>query len=108
MPHINEAVTALPALIADFKSGATHEAIVLLRDGQPVARLVLMQNQRIGIARGAFDVPDSIPSDDAKVKKLFVADDNSRPPEGDCRNGLSTPATVFSTASLCNLQRPRL
>jgi antitoxin (DNA-binding transcriptional repressor) of toxin-antitoxin stability system len=67
---IESAAASLLWLIAELESGATHE-FVITRAGRPVARLVPNNPQRIGIARGVFEVGDSISSEDSEIEKLF-------------------------------------
>lgn len=62
--NMHEAKSSLSRLVLAVESG--HEAeIIIARNGKPVARLVPLQphaalNQRIGIAKGHFEVPDDI------------------------------------------------
>jgi antitoxin (DNA-binding transcriptional repressor) of toxin-antitoxin stability system len=70
---IAHAANELPSLIAALEDGATHE-FVITRGGQPVARLVPVAPTRIGIAKGAFEVPESTGTDDAEAAKLFRPD----------------------------------
>ena len=70
--------TAITALIAALESGESHE-VVISRDGRPVARLVPIETQRIGVARGVFEIGDSTPSVDAEVANLFQSDDKPGP-----------------------------
>jgi antitoxin (DNA-binding transcriptional repressor) of toxin-antitoxin stability system len=60
-----------------IERGAERE-IVIARNGKPAARLVPMADspveQRIGIARGLFEVPDDIDAHNADVARLFAGD----------------------------------
>ena len=70
-----EAKTHFSRLIEQIASGAERE-IVISRNGRPVARVVPINPDvvaRIGIARGEFDVPDSIDEHNADVSLLFHA-----------------------------------
>ena len=69
-----DAKTHLSRLIEQVISGAEDE-IVISRNGRPVARLVPMQphvSQRVGLARGEFEVPDDIDQHNAEVAALFL------------------------------------
>jgi prevent-host-death family protein len=71
-----EAKTNLSRLVDAIERGAERE-IVIARNGKPAARLVPMADspveQRIGIARGLFEVPDDIDTHNAEVAGLFLA-----------------------------------
>ncbi|MFM8737905.1 MAG: type II toxin-antitoxin system Phd/YefM family antitoxin, partial [Betaproteobacteria bacterium] len=49
--------------------------IIIARNGKPAARLVAMEHapalNRIGVAQGLFEVPDSIDLHNAEVAQLF-------------------------------------
>lgn len=70
-----EAKTHLSRLVDALERGAERE-IVIARNGKPVARLVAMTEspvgQRIGVARGRFEVPDDIDAHGAEVARLFA------------------------------------
>jgi prevent-host-death family protein len=72
-----EAKTNLSRLVDAIERGAERE-IVIARNGKPAARLVPMADspveQRIGIARGLFEVPDDIDAHNADVARLFAGD----------------------------------
>lgn len=72
-----EAKTNLSRLVDAIERGAERE-IVIARNGKPAARLVPMADspveQRIGIARGLFEVPDDIDTHNADVARLFAGD----------------------------------
>lgn len=75
MPTVNmlEAKTNLSKLVEAVESGAETE-VIIARNGRPVARLVpitLHQGQRIGVARGAFLVPDTIDAENPAIEALF-------------------------------------
>jgi antitoxin (DNA-binding transcriptional repressor) of toxin-antitoxin stability system len=69
-----EAESTLSRLMEAVESGAESE-IIIARNGRPAARLFPVSQgatgQRIGIARGAFEVPDGIDGDEAAVATLF-------------------------------------
>lgn len=69
-----EAKSSLSSLVEAIEQGAEKE-IVIVRNGRPVAKLVAVENslpgQRIGIASGAFEVPDSIDESNDEAAKLF-------------------------------------
>ncbi|MGB5147261.1 MAG: type II toxin-antitoxin system prevent-host-death family antitoxin [Porticoccaceae bacterium] len=70
-----EAKTNLSRLVDAIERGAERE-IVIARNGKPAARLVPMADspveQRIGVARGLFEVPDDIDTHNAEVAGLFI------------------------------------
>jgi prevent-host-death family protein len=69
-----DAKSNLSRLVQAVESGETPE-VVIARNGVPAARLVPVRShpsgQRIGVARGAFDVPDDIDGSNAHVAELF-------------------------------------
>lgn len=73
-----EAKSNLSRLVQAIESGAERE-IVLARNGRPVAKLVPLTSiptvQRIGVAKGRFQVPDDIDHHNAEVARLFMAED---------------------------------
>lgn len=72
------AKTHLSRLVDAIERGAERE-IVIVRNGKPIARLVPVADspveQRIGVARGLFEVPDDIDAHNAGVARLFAGDD---------------------------------
>ncbi len=70
-----QAKTNLSRLVEAIERGAERE-IVIARNGKPAARLVPMADspveQRIGVARGLFEVPDDIDVHNAEVARLFL------------------------------------
>ena len=82
MPTINifEAKSSLSRLIKCIESGAEAE-IIIARHGRPVAKLVGVTAQaperRIGIAKGCFEVPESIDTHNEAVARLFLGDERS-------------------------------
>lgn len=70
-----EAKTTLSKLVDQVESG-TEPEIIIARNGKPAAKLVRidtkpMPEKRIGIAKGAFSVPDDIDVDNAMIASLF-------------------------------------
>jgi prevent-host-death family protein len=69
-----EAKTNLSRLVEAIATGAEAE-IVIARNGRPVARLVPVAvapaDRRLGVARGAFVVPDSIDAANEEIERLF-------------------------------------
>ncbi len=70
-----EAKTSLSKLVEAIEQGHERQ-IVIARNGKPAARLVPIAaspvNQRIGVAKGLFEVPDSIDAHNEEVMKLFL------------------------------------
>lgn len=75
--NILEAKTQLSRLVERVESGAEDE-IVIARNGRPAARLVPLAKrsaqQRIGVAAGCFEVPDSIDGCNPMIEDLFAGD----------------------------------
>jgi prevent-host-death family protein len=77
MPTYNvlEAKTNLSRLIDAVESGAEPE-IIIARNGKPAARIVPLaparKPVRLGLAAGAFEVPESIDRDNAIIEGLFA------------------------------------
>ena len=69
-----EAKSNLSRLVEAIEQGKERE-IIIARNGRPAAKLVSMENlvsgQRIGVAKGVFEVPDNIDVDNDKIAKLF-------------------------------------
>jgi len=69
-----EAKSTLSRLVQAIESGEERE-VVLARNGRPVAKLVPIADvpaaQRIGVARGRFEVPDDIDRHNTEVARLF-------------------------------------
>jgi prevent-host-death family protein len=72
-----EAKSTLSRLVESVELGRERE-IIIARNGRPVARLVSMgaaqQPKRIGLAKGLFELPDSIDSNNAEIASLFVGE----------------------------------
>lgn len=76
MPTVNmlEAKTNLSRLVEAIESGAESE-VIIARNGRPVARLVPVghrEGQRIGVAKGAFVVPENIDERNDEIEELFM------------------------------------
>ena len=70
-----EAKSNLSRLVDAVESGAEAE-IVIARNGRPAARLVPIRQsakgQRLGVAKGAFKVPETIDADNAVIEALMT------------------------------------
>jgi antitoxin (DNA-binding transcriptional repressor) of toxin-antitoxin stability system len=69
-----QAKSSLSRLVDAIENGRERE-IIIARNGRPAARLVPIENpsagKRIGIAKGKFDVPESIDTHNDEVARLF-------------------------------------
>jgi len=72
--NILEAKTNFSKII-NLVENHEEDEIIIARGGNPVAKLVRFEgtsiNNRIGIAKGLFDVPDDIDSDNDEILKMF-------------------------------------
>ncbi|WP_157271468.1 type II toxin-antitoxin system Phd/YefM family antitoxin [Azohydromonas aeria] len=72
--NLPQARTSLSRLVEAIEQGQERE-IVIARNGRPAARLVPLETvpvgKRFGIAKGLFEVPDSIDAHNDEVAKLF-------------------------------------
>jgi antitoxin (DNA-binding transcriptional repressor) of toxin-antitoxin stability system len=70
-----EAKTQLSKLV-DYIERKQESEIIIARNGRAIAKLVPLEavntNNRIGIAKGAFDVPDNIDQHNDEVAALFL------------------------------------
>jgi antitoxin (DNA-binding transcriptional repressor) of toxin-antitoxin stability system len=70
-----QAKSSLSRLVEAIEQGQARE-IVIARNGRPAARLVPMETapagQRIGVAKGKFEVPDTIDAHNEDVARLFM------------------------------------
>jgi prevent-host-death family protein len=79
--NVHDAKSRLSKLMHAVESGNEPE-IILARNGRPAVRIVpladakpvVRQPIRFGIAKGLFDVPESIDRDNADIEKLFHGD----------------------------------
>jgi prevent-host-death family protein len=69
-----EAKSNLSRLVESVETGAEHE-VIIARNGRPAARLVAIRSastgRRIGVAKGKFNVPDTIDADEAAIAAMF-------------------------------------
>lgn len=72
--NISQVKSTLSQLVKAIEKGQVRE-IVIARSGRPVAKLIPMDTvpagQRIGVARGKFEVPDTIDAHNKEVARLF-------------------------------------
>jgi antitoxin (DNA-binding transcriptional repressor) of toxin-antitoxin stability system len=70
-----QAKSSLSRLVEAIEQGSERE-IVIARNGRPAAKLVPIETttpeQRIGVAKGTFDVPDNIDASNDVVAQLFL------------------------------------
>lgn len=70
-----QAKSSLSRLVDDIETGRENE-IIIARNGRPAAKLVPLDSgnipgPRLGVAKGLFEVPDSIDEMNDEVAKLF-------------------------------------
>ncbi len=69
-----QAKSNLSRLVESLEKGTERE-IIIARNGRPAAKLVPIYtdvaHQRLGVAKGAFEVPDDIDAHNATVAMLF-------------------------------------
>ena len=70
-----QAKSSLSRLVEAIELGQERE-VIIARNGRPAAKLVpidtVSAEQRIGVARGKFHVPDNIDAHNAEVTHLFM------------------------------------
>lgn len=70
-----QAKSSLSRLVEAIEQGREQE-IIIARNGRPAARLVplarLAADKRLGVAKGLFQVPDSIDAHNDDVARLFL------------------------------------
>ena len=70
-----QAKSSLSRLVQAIEQGEERE-IVIARNGRPAAKLVPMDRapteQRVGVAKGKFEVPDTIDVHNDEVARLFM------------------------------------
>jgi antitoxin (DNA-binding transcriptional repressor) of toxin-antitoxin stability system len=71
-----QAKSSLSRLVDDIEMGRENE-IIIARNGRPAAKLVPLDSgnilgPRLGVAKGLFEVPDSIDEMNDEVAKLFL------------------------------------
>lgn len=78
-----EAKSSLSRLVDLVESGQQRE-IIIARNGRPAARLVPLSHnsagQRLGVAKGLFELPASIDGSNAAVADLLTAQTSGRVP----------------------------
>ena len=71
-----QAKSSLSRLVEAIEQGEERE-IVIARNGRPAAKLVpvdaALPGQRIGVAKGVFEVPDNIDISNEEVASLFLS-----------------------------------
>lgn len=71
-----QAKSSLSRLVEVIERGEERE-IVIARNGRPAAKLVPVETtatgQRIGVAKGVFEIPDNIDECNDEVARLFLA-----------------------------------
>lgn len=76
--NIFQAKSTLSNLAEQIVSGREQE-VIIARHGRPVAKLVGLDRpsgkKRIGVAKGAFVVPDSIDQDNQEISRLLQGRD---------------------------------
>ncbi len=69
-----EAKSTLSRLVEAIEQGQEQE-IIIARNGRPAARLVPLEarpaGKRLGVAKGLFEVPESIDTHNDEVARLF-------------------------------------
>ncbi len=75
-----QAKSSLSRLVEAIETGQERE-IVIARNGRPAAKLVPIDSvptaRRIGIAKGLFEVPDTIDTHNTEVARLFFGEEPS-------------------------------
>lgn len=75
-----QAKSTLSRLVEAIEQGRERE-IVIARNGRPAAKLVPIDpapiGKRIGVAKGRFEVPDSIDAHNDEVARLFLGGQKS-------------------------------
>jgi prevent-host-death family protein len=87
--NVHDAKTNLSKLIEQIETGSRSE-VVIARAGKPDARLVPIAKTaiKIGVADGAFDIPDDIDRLNPLIEEMFVPTVNGEPkPKRKVRRG---------------------
>lgn len=70
-----QAKSNLSRLVESIEQGEERE-IIIARNGRPAAKLVPLASvpasNRIGVAKGLFEVPDNIDANNAEVARMFL------------------------------------
>jgi len=77
--NIHDAKTNLSKLVEQIETGSRSE-VVIARAGKPVARLVPIAKPaiKLGVAEGAFDIPDDIDRLNPLIEEMFTPADRRR------------------------------
>lgn len=71
-----QAKSTLSRLVEAIELGEERE-IVIARNGRPAAKLVaidhLRTGKRIGVAKGKFEVPDTIDLNNEEIARMFIS-----------------------------------
>jgi antitoxin (DNA-binding transcriptional repressor) of toxin-antitoxin stability system len=74
-----QAKSSLSSLVESIEQGLERE-IIIARNGRPAAKLVPLgaapAGKRIGVAKGKFEVPESIDTNNDRVANLFMTGQN--------------------------------
>jgi antitoxin (DNA-binding transcriptional repressor) of toxin-antitoxin stability system len=74
-----QAKSTLSSLVESIEQGLERE-IIIARNGRPAAKLVPLgaapAGKRIGVAKGKFEVPESIDTNNDRVANLFMTGQN--------------------------------
>jgi antitoxin (DNA-binding transcriptional repressor) of toxin-antitoxin stability system len=74
-----QAKSSLSSLVESIEQGLERE-IIIARNGRPAAKLVPLDaapaGKRIGVAKGKFEVPESIDTNNDRVANLFMTGQN--------------------------------
>ncbi len=75
--NIHDAKTNLSKLVEQIETGSRSE-VVIARAGKPVARLVPIAKPaiKLGVADGAFDIPDDIDRLNPLIEDMFMLSRN--------------------------------
>lgn len=75
-----QAKSSLSRLVDAIEQGQEQE-IIIARNGRPAAKLVPMDavptGKRLGVAKGLFEVPDTIDAHNDEVARLFLGGERS-------------------------------
>ena len=70
-----QAKSSLSRLVEAVEQGLERE-IIIARNGRPAAKIVPLETvpvgQRLGVARGRFEVPDTIDAHQEEVARMFM------------------------------------
>jgi len=74
-----QAKSSLSSLVESIEQGLERE-IIIARNGRPAAKLVPLgaapAGKRIGVAKGKFEVPETIDTNNDMVANLFMTGQN--------------------------------